>query len=114
MLTDEKVKQVKKQLRSGMPQGEIENDLINQGYSNEEIQRMIFISSHRKIVPDNSVKDKRNNSITAMLALIGMLCLIAGISMIVVNTWLKPYGIGLIVLGVICLALKTRISMSDE
>jgi hypothetical protein len=34
--------------------------------------------------------------------------------MIVVNTWLKPYGIGLIVLGVICLALKTRISMSDE
>jgi hypothetical protein len=42
MVTDEKIKQVKKQLRSGVPQGEIKNDLINQGYSNEEIEK-IFV-----------------------------------------------------------------------
>jgi hypothetical protein len=42
MLTGEKIKQVKKQLRPGVPQGEIKNDLINQGYSNEEIKK-IFV-----------------------------------------------------------------------
>jgi hypothetical protein len=40
MLTDEKIQQVKKQLRSGVPDGEIKNDLINQGYSNEEIEKI--------------------------------------------------------------------------
>ena len=39
MLTEEKIKQVRKQLRSGVPQGEIKNELLNEGYSEEEISK---------------------------------------------------------------------------
>jgi hypothetical protein len=42
MLTEEKIKQVRKQLRSGVPQGEIKNELLNDGYSEEEISK-IFV-----------------------------------------------------------------------
>jgi len=37
MLTEEKIEAVKKQLRNGEPEGEIKNELRNQGYSKEEI-----------------------------------------------------------------------------
>ncbi len=40
MLTDEKIKQVKKALKSGEPEGEIKNRLLNEGYSNEEIEKI--------------------------------------------------------------------------
>lgn len=39
MLTEQKIKQIRKQLRSGMPQGEIKNELLNEGYSEEEISK---------------------------------------------------------------------------
>jgi hypothetical protein len=39
MLTEEKIKQIRKQLRSGVPQGEIKNELLNEGYSEEEISK---------------------------------------------------------------------------
>ncbi len=39
MLTKEKIETVKKQLRSGVPEGEIKNELKNEGYSDEEIQK---------------------------------------------------------------------------
>ncbi len=40
MLTEEKIRQVKKELRSGVPQGEIKNQLLSEGYSDEEINRL--------------------------------------------------------------------------
>ena len=40
MLTEEKIKQVRKQLRSGVPQGEIKNDLIKEGYTNEDLEKI--------------------------------------------------------------------------
>ena len=43
MLTEEKIKQVRKQLRNGIPQGEIKNDLRREGYSEEDIER-IFVA----------------------------------------------------------------------
>ena len=42
MLNEEKIKQVRKQLRTGIPQGEIENELIKEGYTEEDIKK-IFI-----------------------------------------------------------------------
>lgn len=38
MLTKEKIASVKKQLRSGVPEGEIKNELRSEGYTDEEIQ----------------------------------------------------------------------------
>lgn len=42
MLTEEKIKQVKKELRSGVPQGEIKNQLLSEGYSEEEISSIFM------------------------------------------------------------------------
>jgi hypothetical protein len=40
MITDDKIKEIKKLLKSGTPEGEIKNDLIAQGYTSEEIKRI--------------------------------------------------------------------------
>jgi hypothetical protein len=42
MITEEKIKQVRKQLRKGVPQGEIKNELTREGYSEEDINK-IFV-----------------------------------------------------------------------
>ena len=40
MITEEKIKQARKKLRSGIPQGEIKNDLKREGYTDEDIDRV--------------------------------------------------------------------------
>lgn len=40
MLTKEKIEKVKKQLSSGIPEGEIKNKLRQEGYTDEEIQKI--------------------------------------------------------------------------
>jgi hypothetical protein len=40
MITAEKIKQVRKQLRSGVPQGEIKNDLVKEGYTDKDIDQV--------------------------------------------------------------------------
>ena len=40
MLTAQKIKQVKKELRRGVPQGEIKNQLMKEGYSTEEVNKI--------------------------------------------------------------------------
>lgn len=40
MLTEEKIKKVRKQLRGGIPEGEIKSDLINEGYTQDEIDKI--------------------------------------------------------------------------
>ena len=39
MITNEKIAAIKKQLRSGVPEGEIKNDLISEGYLKEDIDK---------------------------------------------------------------------------
>jgi hypothetical protein len=40
MITDDKIKEVKKLLRSGVPAGEVEEELRRQGYSQEDIRKV--------------------------------------------------------------------------
>jgi hypothetical protein len=40
MITDDKIKEIQKLLRSGIPQGEIKNELVAQGYTSEEIEKI--------------------------------------------------------------------------
>ncbi len=42
MITDDKIREVKKLLRSGIPEGELKKELLSQGYTNEEIAK-IFV-----------------------------------------------------------------------
>ncbi len=43
MISEEKIKQVKKQLRAGVPEGEIKNSLLEEGYSEEDLEN-IFVA----------------------------------------------------------------------
>jgi hypothetical protein len=38
MLTDEKKKEIRKQLRKGIPEGELKEQLIKEGYSDKELK----------------------------------------------------------------------------
>jgi hypothetical protein len=40
VITEEKIQDVKKQLRSGVPEGEIKNELRKEGYAEEEIKKI--------------------------------------------------------------------------
>ena|ERR1700761_8517111 len=39
MITEEKIAAIKKELRSGVPEGEIKNMLVQEGYSKEDIDK---------------------------------------------------------------------------
>ena len=39
-LTEEKIKAVRKQLRAGIPQGEINNELLAEGYSADDLEKI--------------------------------------------------------------------------
>ena len=43
MISAERIKQVQKQLRSGVPQGEIKNELLAEGYTEEDMDK-IFVA----------------------------------------------------------------------
>lgn len=38
MLTEDRIKKIRKQLRSGVPQGEIKNDLLAEGFTETELE----------------------------------------------------------------------------
>ena len=40
MITDEKIATVRKALKSGIPQGELYNELVNEGYSEDDINKV--------------------------------------------------------------------------
>ncbi len=40
MFTDAKIREVRKSLRSGVPEGEIRNELLRQGFTEEEIKQV--------------------------------------------------------------------------
>ena len=40
MVTPQKIKEIKKSLRNGVPEGEIKQDLLEQGYSKDDIDKL--------------------------------------------------------------------------
>jgi len=42
MITGEKIKEIRRLLRKGYPQGELTNDLLSAGYTDEEIQQAYY------------------------------------------------------------------------
>ena len=104
MITEEKIKWVKGQLSKGEPEGEIKNQLRNEGYTEDEIAALFFNLFLKKA---SSKKIKSIGDTNAqMVNLIGVCFLIAGISMLVINTWLRSYSVTLIILGVIILCVN--------
>jgi hypothetical protein len=42
VISEEKIKAIRKLLRKGYPQGELTNDLLSEGYTSEEIQQAYY------------------------------------------------------------------------
>jgi hypothetical protein len=109
MITEERIKHIRKQLSKGEPEGEIKSGLRNDGHTEEEITALFFNLFQKKNGSDNAKNNKGQ-----IFILIGACFIIAGISMLAVNTWLKEFGIPLIVLGGISLCVKYLISGKDD
>lgn len=43
MITEEKIKEIRKQLRRGIPEGEIKRELFNAGYTEEDIAKIFLM-----------------------------------------------------------------------
>jgi hypothetical protein len=112
MITEEKVKQIRKQLSKGEPEGEIKNQLRYDGYTEDEIGTLFINLYEKKSGSNESKRTYTNNG--QIYNLIGACFLIAGISMLAINTWLTAYAIPLIVLGAISLCAKYFISGKND
>ena len=112
MITEEKIKQIRKQLSKGEPEGEIKNQLRNEGYTEDEIGALFFNLFSKK-TDSNKVKGSQDNN-AQLFNLIGACFIIAGVSMLAINTWLTAYAIPLIVLGAISLCAKYFIPAKKE
>ena len=104
MITEERIKEIRKQLSKGEPEGEIKNGLRKDGYTEEEIASLFFNLFPKKTGPSN-VNGSQDNK-WQIFILTGACFIIAGIAMLAVNSWLKDFGIPLIVLGAISVCVK--------
>lgn len=112
MITEEKIKQIRKQLSRGEPEGEIKNGLRNDGYTEDEITALFFNLFPKKL--NSGETGSRQDNKVQVFILIGACFIIAGISMLAINTWLKEFGIPLIILGAISLCVKFFISGKEK
>jgi hypothetical protein len=108
MITEDRIKQIRKQLSKGEPEGEIKSLLRKDGYTEDEIELLFFNLYEKKPGSNNSKHPQSNKG--QIFSLIGASFLIAGISMLAIHTWLSEYAIPLIILGAISLCAKYFIS----
>lgn len=94
------VRSIKKKLKSGYPEGEVRNELLEKGHTEEDIKRLISIASgcSDKLARTTS----RHNSGASIFYLAGVALLITGITIMSANTWLKKYGLYLLIASVVC------------
>ncbi len=112
MISEEKIKQIRKQISKGEPEGEIKNLLRQDGYTEDEIGTLFF-NLYEKKSGSNKLKSPQSNN-AQIFSLIGVSFLIAGISMLAIPTWLSVYAIPLIILGAISLCAKYFISAKNN
>ncbi len=112
MITEEKIKQIRKLLSKGEPEGEIKNGLRTEGFTEDEIATLFF-NLYEKKGSLGKVKSSQDNN-AQLYNLIGASFLIAGISMLAINTWLTAYAIPLIVLGAISFCAKYFMRVKNE
>jgi hypothetical protein len=112
MISEEKIKQIRKQISKGEPEGEIKNLLRKDGYTEDEIGTLFFNLYEKKPGSTGSKHNSSNNG--QIFSLIGASFLIAGISMLAIKTWLSVYAIPLIILGAISLGVKYFMSAKNK
>jgi hypothetical protein len=109
MITEEKINAVRKLLKSGVPQGELYNNLLNEGYTTEEIGKIFFDASVKK-----AERKKSSSYEIHYFSLIGVALIITGIAIHAYPTWLLGFGTISIIAGVICLGVGLYISTNKR
>lgn len=109
---EETVKYIRKKLKTGYPAGELENDLLNRGYSQEEVSRLLLEASANGSVTEGSGQAKKTEM--HFLSLAGASFLITGIAMMAIRTWLSEYVPAVMLLGAICLGAGLIISYQKK
>ena len=104
---------IKKKLRSGYPEGEMKNELLEKGYSMDQIEKAIYNvpvdKMTRRIRKESAGKDK-----VSMWTLIGTSLVILGISLYAAPTNFQQYANFILVAGMLCLVIKYVIAETKE
>ena len=104
MSTDEElVKSVRRKLKLGYPDGELKNELLEKGHTEADIEKLFFIASGHSVKP-TKVETIRNSN-TTTFNVIGVALLITGITIMSAQTWLKEYGVYLLMASGLCFAI---------
>jgi hypothetical protein len=99
MIPEEKIVEIKRKLRKGYPQGELINDLSNEGYTAEDIQSALFNLEGPK--KDQKIKD------LSLWYLASICFIILGIAILSVKyLWIYYYGYVFLILGLAGLLVK--------
>ncbi len=92
MIPEEKIKEIKKRLRNGYPEGELINDLLKEGYALEDIREAIWPASLSNITENNDFP---------IWYLLSVGFFILGLALIAVPiVWLSEYGWFFIITGI--------------
>lgn len=107
-MNDEKKKEIEKKLRKGYPQGELINDLLSEGYTQEEINNALFVLS-----TPSKEKSKADDFPLWYWASIGFIIL--GIAVLSVRyLWIHDFGYVFLASGLIGLFVRFIIQESKK
>jgi len=100
---------VRKKIKRGYPEGELRNDLLQQGYSDEEIQRFIYD-------PEINVKKKSKRITDSPLwYAISVGFLILGLTLFLgPSIWLREFNLLFLILGLIGIIAKYILRNIEE
>ena len=101
-MTKAELKKVKQKLTSGYPVGELENDLLQKGYTADEVEKIIYAVS----VKNEATTKRYKNVEISMLNLAGVCFIILGIALHAVPTSFEQYGTAILIAGILCVIMK--------
>jgi hypothetical protein len=98
-MTAAKIKEVKKLIRNGMPDGEVIADLKEEGFSDEEIQKIFYLSA--------TENNKSASSEKSLWYLVSIAFMILGVTLLLgPPIWVKNYGYFFLIAGLVGLFVK--------
>lgn len=92
---------IKKKIRAGYPEGELKNELLQKGYTREQIEQCMLDVSGKV---NQSGSGNHNKTSMSLLGLLGAGLLITGISLLSTQTFLTAYAYYLIAAALVCIA----------
>lgn len=108
---EELIKSIKKKLTSGYPSGELKNELLEKGHTEEDIERLFYVASGHST--DSTKSKTRKNGIN-IFTLIGVGLLITAIAITAAATWLTQYIPYLLLASGVCFAIGFYKAMPDR